>query len=249
MKKIKFELCAMAIASLFAVSCSQNEYSGNSNLTSRMDSVSYALGVNQGAMLGNDLANLPKLADDTTSINQEVFINAFIKAMKNDSLALQISKEDATVLLQEFFADLRQAEMDRMKAKAIRNKLSGDSILNANRSQEGVQVTESGLQFKVITMGTGAKPTAEDIVRVNYVGKLADGTVFDSSIERGRPAEFPVGGVIPGWTEALKMMPVGSKWELVIPSELAYGEQGAGELIEPNSVLFFEGELLDIIKK
>jgi FKBP-type peptidyl-prolyl cis-trans isomerase FklB len=195
------------------------------------------------------LANLPKLADDTTSINQEVFINAFIKAMKNDSLALQISKEDATVLLQEFFADLRQAEMDRMKAKAIRNKLSADSILNANRSQEGAQVTESGLQYKVITMGTGAKPTAEDVVRVNYVGKLADGTVFDSSIERGRPAEFPVGAVITGWSEALKMMPVGSKWELVIPSELAYGEQGAGELIEPNSVLFFEVELLDIIKK
>lgn len=250
MKKIKLSVCAMAIVSLLLTSCNQSSsYTGERNLSSRMDSVSYALGVNQGAMLNNDLGNLPKLADDTSSINTEIFLNAFIKAMNNDSAAMQISKEDATVILQDFFADLRQAEMDRMKAKAINNKLVQDSILSANRAVEGMQVTESGLMYKVVTMGNGAKPKADDVVKVHYVGKLADGTIFDSSVERGVPAEFPVGGVIPGWTEALMMMPVGSKWELVIPSELGYGERGAGEMIEPNTVLFFDVELLDIIKK
>lgn len=249
MKRIKFQLCAVAVASLLLVSCNQSSYTGEKTLSSRMDSVSYALGVNQGAMLNNDLGSLPKLSNDTSSINREIFLNAFLKAMNNDSVSIQISKEDATVILQNYFADLRQAEMDRMKAKAINNKLAEDSILTANRAKEGMQVTESGLMYKVITMGTGAKPKAEDVVKVHYIGKLADGTVFDSSIERGMPAEFPVGGVIPGWSEALKMMPVGSKWELVIPSELGYGERGAGEMIEPNSVLFFDVELLDIVKK
>ena len=108
-------------------------------------------------------------------------------------------------------------------------------------------MTDSGLQYEILTEGNGAKPTAESTVRVHYTGSLIDGTVFDSSVKRGTPAEFPVGGVIKGWTEALQLMPVGSKWRLTIPHNLAYGERGAGTSIPPFATLVFEVELLDIL--
>lgn len=123
----------------------------------------------------------------------------------------------------------------------------GQKYLDENREREGVNSTESGLQFRVITQGEGAIPARKDRVRVHYTGKLIDGTVFDSSVMRGEPAEFPVSGVIPGWIEALTLMPVGSKWELTIPQNLAYGERGAGASIPPFSTLIFEVELLDIL--
>ncbi|WP_220267339.1 FKBP-type peptidyl-prolyl cis-trans isomerase [Enterobacter sp. Colony194] len=123
----------------------------------------------------------------------------------------------------------------------------GQKYLDENREREGVNSTESGLQFRVITQGEGAIPARKDRVRVHYTGKLIDGTVFDSSVARGEPAEFPVNGVIPGWIEALTLMPVGSKWELTIPQELAYGERGAGASIPPFSTLIFEVELLEIL--
>ncbi len=123
----------------------------------------------------------------------------------------------------------------------------GAKYLEENRQREGVNSTESGLQFRVLTQGEGAIPSRQDRVRVHYTGKLTDGTVFDSSVARGEPAEFPVSGVIAGWIEALTLMPVGSKWELVIPQHLAYGERGAGASIPPFSTLVFEVELLDIL--
>lgn len=123
----------------------------------------------------------------------------------------------------------------------------GQTYLQENAQREGVNSTESGLQFRVINQGTGAIPSRQDHVRVHYTGKLIDGTVFDSSVARGEPAEFPVSGVIAGWIEALTLMPVGSKWELTIPHNLAYGERGAGASIPPFSTLVFEVELLDII--
>ncbi|MBB3321965.1 MULTISPECIES: FKBP-type peptidyl-prolyl cis-trans isomerase [Atlantibacter] len=123
----------------------------------------------------------------------------------------------------------------------------GQKYLDENREREGVNSTESGLQFRVITQGEGAIPARKDRVRVHYTGKLIDGTVFDSSVMRGEPAEFPVSGVIPGWIEALTLMPVGSKWELTIPQNLAYGERGAGASIPPFSTLIFEVELLEIL--
>lgn len=123
----------------------------------------------------------------------------------------------------------------------------GQVFLEENQKREGVSTTESGLQFSVINQGEGAIPARTDRVRVHYTGRLVDGTVFDSSVQRGQPAEFPVNGVIPGWIEALTLMPVGSKWELYIPSELAYGERGAGASIPPFSTLVFEVELLDIL--
>jgi FKBP-type peptidyl-prolyl cis-trans isomerase FklB len=117
-----------------------------------------------------------------------------------------------------------------------------------NKDKAGVIVTESGLQYEVIKMGTGPKPTTENTVKVHYVGTLIDSTEFDSSFKRNQPAEFPVSGIIPGWTEALKLMPVGSKFKLYVPESLAYGANGAGELIKPFSTLVFEVELLEIVK-
>lgn len=139
------------------------------------------------------------------------------------------------------------------RADAVRREeqqamaVEGQKYLEKNSQREGVSSTESGLQFSVITQGDGAIPSRQDRVRVHYTGKLINGSVFDSSVQRGEPAEFPVSGVIPGWIEALTLMPVGSKWELVIPQNLAYGERGAGASIPPFSTLIFEVELLEIL--
>ena len=134
---------------------------------------------------------------------------------------------------------VRRARFEEMAAEGVK-------YLEENREREGVNSTESGLQFRVINQGDGAIPARTDHVRVHYTGKLIDGTVFDSSYERGQPAEFPVGGVIPGWVEALQLMGTGSKWRLHVPSELAYGAQAVGS-IPPHSVLVFDVELLDIL--
>ncbi|ELY5789559.1 FKBP-type peptidyl-prolyl cis-trans isomerase [Cronobacter turicensis] len=139
------------------------------------------------------------------------------------------------------------------RADAVRRErqqemaVEGQKYLDENRDREGVNSTESGLQFRVLTQGDGPIPSRKDRVRVHYTGKLIDGTVFDSSVARGEPAEFPVSGVIAGWIEALTLMPVGSKWELTIPHDLAYGERGAGASIPPFSTLVFEVELLEIL--
>lgn len=132
---------------------------------------------------------------------------------------------------------------DRQQVLAV----EGQQFLAENAQKEGVSSTESGLQFRVLTQGEGSIPARQDRVRVHYTGRLTDGTVFDSSVQRGQPAEFPVSGVIPGWIEALTLMPVGSKWELYIPHNLAYGERGAGASIPPFSALIFEVELLEIL--
>ena len=129
------------------------------------------------------------------------------------------------------------------------NREAGEAFLEANKLKEGVFVTESGLQYEILVKGKGALPTKDDKVRVHYHGTLIDGTVFDSSVERGEPAEFGVSQVIAGWTEALQLMPVGSKWKLYIPYQLAYGERNAGQQIAPYSALIFEVELLDIVKE
>ena len=141
-----------------------------------------------------------------------------------------------------------QAEAEeRAKAQFKEIEQEGRAFLEGNAKKDGVKVTDSGLQYEVLVEGDGKKPAATDTVRVHYTGTLPDGTVFDSSVTRGVPAEFPVGGVIKGWVEALQMMSVGSKWRLAIPHELAYGERGAGASIPPFSPLIFEVELLDIL--
>lgn len=154
-----------------------------------------------------------------------------------------VDLNEVTKALQELGQRAEEAQAAAFKAIEEENK----AFLAENQKATGVKVTDSGLQYEVLTEGTGAKPTADSKVRVHYTGSLIDGTVFDSSVKRGTPAEFPVGGVIKGWTEALQMMPVGSKWRLTIPHELAYGERGAGASIPPFATLIFEVELLDIL--
>jgi len=158
----------------------------------------------------------------------------------------QLNEEETNTTLQKFQQDM-QAEQEKAAAAAGgENAKTGAEFLAANAKRKGVTTTASGLQYEVITKAEGPKPTKEDTVRVHYHGTLIDGTVFDSSVDRGEPAEFGVGEVIPGWTEALQLMPTGSKWKLFIPSKLAYGERGMNDDIPPNSTLVFEVELLGI---
>ena len=149
--------------------------------------------------------------------------------------------------LRDAFGKIHQ-RMQAAKAEQHKEAIAeGENFLAENAKRDGVVTTESGLQYEVLTTGEGAKPTADSTVRTHYHGTLINGSVFDSSYDRGQPAEFPVGGVIKGWTEALQMMPVGSKWRLYVPHNLAYGEQGAGGAIAPYSTLVFDVELLDIL--
>jgi FKBP-type peptidyl-prolyl cis-trans isomerase len=144
---------------------------------------------------------------------------------------------------------LRKTMMEKMQKVADKNKTEGAAFLAANKSKPGVVTLPSGLQYKILKEGTGPKPTASDTVACNYRGTLINGTEFDSSYKTGQPATFPVSGVIKGWTEALQLMPVGSKWQLFIPSDLAYGNRGAGADIGPDTTLIFEVELLSIQDK
>jgi FKBP-type peptidyl-prolyl cis-trans isomerase FklB len=154
-----------------------------------------------------------------------------------------VSKADLTTAFQEISQRMQAQEAE--KAKEMTGE--GDAFLAENAKRDEVTVTASGLQYEVMVAGDGEKPSASSTVRTHYHGTLINGTVFDSSVDRGEPAEFPVNGVIAGWTEALQMMPVGSKWKLSLPYNLAYGEQGAGGAIGPYATLVFEVELLDIV--
>jgi FKBP-type peptidyl-prolyl cis-trans isomerase FklB len=156
------------------------------------------------------------------------------------------SVEELQAAMQAFQQKMMAEQQARHELQAAENVAAGEAFLTENAAREGIETTESGLQFEVLEPGTGDSPTAEDAVQVHYKGTLIDGTVFDSSYERGQPAEFPVGGVIAGWTEALQLMNCGSKWRLYVPSELAYGEQGVGS-IPPHSVLVFDIELLEVL--
>lgn len=178
----------------------------------------------------------------------EVDVDALVMGIRDGytNSDLQMSEEELVQAMQKLRADAHARETAAREAASAEATKASEDFLVANASKEGVVTTESGLQYKVITAGEGEMPGPDDVVTVHYRGTLIDGTEFDSSIARGQPATFPVGGVIPGWVEALQLMPVGSKWELYIPSDLAYGPGGAGQLIGPNAALIFEVELLSI---
>ena len=159
----------------------------------------------------------------------------------------KISDEDAQAVMMAFQKSMQEKQEAAAAEAAKENAAAGTKFLEENKKREGVVTTESGLQYEIMTKGEGAKPKATDTVSVHYHGTLLDGTVFDSSVDRGQPAEFPVNQVIKGWVEALQLMPVGSKWKLFIPSDLAYGDRGAGGAIGPGAMLTFEVELLDIV--
>ncbi len=159
-----------------------------------------------------------------------------------------LTDEEAQAAITAVQNDLRKQQQEKMQEAAAANKKEGDAFLSANKGKEGVVTLPCGLQYKILKEGTGPKPTASDSVVCNYRGTLINGTEFDSSYKRGQPATFPVSGVIKGWTEALQLMPVESKWQLFVPSDLAYGESGRPG-IEPDSTLIFEVELLSIQDK
>lgn len=194
-----------------------------------MDKLSYAIGMSMASNLVNS---------GLKQIDVESFVKAFTEVMNNTTPSM--SPQEANQLLQEFFSS-RQDEM------LSQNLETGRAFLEENKKKENVITLDSGLQYEILTKGDGAIPKATDTVSCHYHGTLLDGTVFDSSVQRGQPAEFGVNQVIKGWVEALQLMPVGSKWRLFIPSDLAYGEQGAGGSIEPNSALIFDVELLGIV--
>jgi FKBP-type peptidyl-prolyl cis-trans isomerase FklB len=176
----------------------------------------------------------------------EVDIESLISGLK-DALTgreLAVNQEESKKVMIAF----QQYMLAKQAAERAKNLAEGQAFLEANKTKEGVKVLPSGLQYKVIKEGTGETPKAEDKVRTHYRGRLLDGTEFDSSYKSNKPVEFPVTGVIKGWTEALQLMKVGSKWELYIPAELAYGERGRPSVIPPNSALVFEVELLDIVE-
>ena len=160
-----------------------------------------------------------------------------------------LTEDQARATLMEVQTEMRKKQQEEMQAAGEASKKEGAAFLAANKSKDGVVTLPSGLQYKILTQGTGPKPTASDSVVCNYRGTLINGTEFDSSYKRGEPATFPVNGVIKGWTEALQLMPVGSKWQLFVPSDLAYGERSPAPEIGPDSTLIFEVELLSIQNK
>lgn len=201
----------------------------NKSLKCAEDSLAYAIGVSM--YQGVERLNV--------DMNMDMIAGGLKAAQKDDAL---FSSEEANAYIQEY--------MKEMEGKVVDvNKEVGNKFLEENKSNEGVVVSQSGLQYKVLKTGAGPIPVAEDQVKVHYTGSLLDGTVFDSSVERGEPAVFGVTQVIKGWVEVLQLMPVGSKYKVFIPSDLAYGDRGAGEDIKPGSTLIFEIELLEIISK
>ncbi len=196
-----------------------------------MDKFSYAIGLGIGQNL---------LSMGAKGIVVEDFAQAIKDVLEGNETA--ISHQEAREIVNKYFEELQA----KMSAASIEQ---GKAFLDENAKKEGVVTLPSGLQYEIITEGTGAKASATDQVQCHYEGKLLDGTLFDSSYKRGEPATFGVNQVIPGWVEALQLMPAGSKWRLYIPSDLAYGERGAGEMIPPHSTLIFDVELLDVLNK
>ena len=201
------------------------------------EKASYALGMN----LGNNLRK------QSVDVDPNIFAQGFKDALSGGKTMM--TDQEAVAALTQLQNDVRAKQEEKKKQEAETNQKEGDAFLAANKAKEGVVTLPSGLEYKILTPGTGPKPTASDTVVCNYKGTLINGTEFDSSTKHGGPATFPVGGVIKGWTEALQLMPVGSKWQLFIPASMAYGERGAGADIGPNSTLVFEVELVSIKPK
>lgn len=203
-----------------------------------MDKLSYALGMSMGHNFKGTGIKTLNSADFAAGV-----------ASVYDGVKPEMTFDEAKRIVNEYFAKL-EAEMQAEAAKQGEvNRKNGEAFLTENAKRESIKVTESGLQYEVLESGKGDSPKASDNVEVHYTGKLIDGTVFDSSVERGVPASFGVTQVIPGWVEALQLMHEGDKWRLYIPSDLAYGPNGAGGVIGPNMTLIFDVELLRVIKK
>ena len=237
MKKIV--LAGVVAASVALVACNDKTETTAAAVTldNNLSKVSYGIGLNIAQNFKQQKLDIDKAAFD----------KGLTDGFGGAEPALK--QEEIMAAMQEFQKQQQEKMLAERAAAESENKTAGEKFLADNKAKEGVVTTESGLQYKVITAAEGAKPTAEDTVVVHYRGTLINGEEFDSSYSRNQPATFGVGSVIPGWTEALQLMSVGSKYELVIPAELAYGAGGAGAKIGPNSTLVFEVELLEIAKK
>lgn len=203
-----------------------------------LDRLSYALGLS----MGNNFR-----ASGIQSIDVQDFADGVAAVFYGSQP--KMTYDEAKAVIQEYFTRLEAKQQEAAKVAGEANAKAGRDFLEANGKREEVKITPSGLQYEVLRQGEGPKPSADDRVVVHYTGKLIDGTVFDSSEERGEPATFGVTQVIPGWVEALQMMNAGSQWRLYIPSQLAYGPQGAGGLIGPNQTLIFDVTLLEVVGK
>jgi FKBP-type peptidyl-prolyl cis-trans isomerase FklB len=243
MKVIKFVLVLTVISTL--ISCNNTGITKKS-LETDIDSASYALGL--------DIA--VKLKGNFDEVDQDLFIQGVSSGLDSTNILIDFDKVD--VILREFFQKRQAAQQEKAKEEALKKaedefgdvKLEGEKFLEKNKDEAGVVTTESGLQYIVLKEGSGDKPTAMSKVKVHYTGTLLDGTVFDSSVEKGTPAEFMVNRVIKGWTEGLQLMPVGSKYKFFIPQDIAYGAfPRQGGKIRPFDALIFEVELLEITKK
>jgi FKBP-type peptidyl-prolyl cis-trans isomerase FklB len=206
-------------------------------LKTQKEKFSYALGMKMGE-------NLHK---QSVPVDPAILARGLKDALAGGKTVLTDDEAQAAIMAVQ--KEMHDKQQEKMKEAGSANKKEGETFLGANKGKEGVVTLPSGLQYKILKAGTGPKPTASDTVECNYRGTLINGTEFDSSYKRGQPASFPVSGVIKGWTEALQLMPVGSKWQLFIPSDLAYGDRGAGADIGPDATLIFEVELLSIQDK
>lgn len=219
----------------FVLSGCQSSGDGKIELKTHKDKVSYVIGLRVGANMVRDSLDL-----DYAALLQGIK-DAWLDTSKQMMKPAECNETMAT-----WQQEMQAKHVDRQKALGAKNREDGEKFLAENKKEPGVVALPSGLQYKIITEGKGPSPKAAETVTTNYVGTLINGHEFDSSYKHGQPAVFPVNGVIPGWTEALQLMKVGSKWKLFIPPELAYGDQGAGDVIPPGSTLIFELELLGI---
>lgn len=235
---MKSLLTAVLCITLLAGSVSAAEKTA---LKTQKDKISYSIGFS----LGNNLKS--QMKSQSIDINPDILAKG-IKDVFSGTKPL-LTEEEVRETVMALQKEIMSKQQELMKTLAEKNKKEGEAFLAENKKKEGVTTLPSGLQYKVIQDGTGKTPKATDTVSVNYKGTLIDGTEFDSSYKRGQPTRFPVNGVIKGWTEALQLMKEGAKWQLFISSDLAYGENGAGPDIGPNSVLIFEVELMSVAEK
>jgi FKBP-type peptidyl-prolyl cis-trans isomerase FklB len=227
----------MTLAENSAASAAPKPASSSEALTSEKDKVSYSLGANIGS----------NFKTHGLEVNTAAFDRGLNDAINGKPLAM--TSQEMTVVLSTFQKQLVAKQQAMLEAVGAKNKQEGDTFLAANKTKPGVQTTASGLEYKVITKGKGAAPTDKDIVTVDYSGSFLNGKVFDSSSLHGKqPVTFPVSEVIPGWTEALKMMSPGSVYEIYVPANLAYGERGFGDVIGPNQTLIFKIHLISVKK-
>lgn len=233
-----FRLFSMLLLLVFVIGCAPEETKAiqEPKLDTTKNRISYTIGVN----IGQDFKT------QKMDIDPEALLMGLQDSMADKELRL--TEEEMVSEIQTFQQEMQAKMAAEMEAEATRNQAAGEAFLAENAKQEGVVVTESGLQYKVIEEGEGDSPGVNDVATVHYRGTLIDGKQFDSSYDRGQPATFPVGGVIAGWTEALQLMKPGAKWQLFIPSDLAYGPRGAGQDIGPNAVLLFDVELISVEK-